>query len=183
MKKKHIEVSKFLSFVLRHKPEHIGIELDSNGWVNLDDLLEGCEKKGKVFTKSLIEEVVSTNDKKRFVISNDNMRIRANQGHSVKVDLELEPQTPPEFLYHGTVDRFLESIGKHGLAKKERQHVHLSKDIETAMKVGDRRGKAVLLRVKSGLMHQEGCKFYLSANGVWLADKVPAEYIEFDWNK
>ncbi len=174
---KHI--SKFLSLVLRHKPEAIGIHMDSEGWVDVQELLVKCSAHKRYINLQLLQQVVNTNDKKRFAFNHDQTRIRANQGHTVEVDLMLEPSVPPAYLYHGTVARFLESIQASGLKKMERQHVHLSKDLETATKVGSRRGKPVILKVRAEDMHRDGHTFYLSNNGVWLCDAVPAGYIEF----
>jgi putative RNA 2'-phosphotransferase len=150
------KTSKFLSFVLRHKPEAIGLTLDANGWANLDELMDKANTSGEVsnLDRALIQEVVDTSDKKRFIISDDRQRIRANQGHSVDVDLQLKPVAPPEFLYHGTATRFLESILANGLKPQQRQHVHLSTDIETATSVGQRYGKPVILKIKALLMHE-----------------------------
>ncbi len=172
-------VSKFLSLVLRHKPQEIGILLDANGWANIDELIEKSRSKGIYLTFDTIEEVVLTNDKQRFALSDDCCRIRANQGHSVSVDLQLLKTEPPAFLYHGTVDKFIDSIKKSGLQKMSRQHVHLSKDHETAHKVGSRRGAPVILKINAGQMHNDGYAFYCSENGVWLCHDVPVKYIEF----
>lgn len=174
---KHI--SKFLSLVLRHKPEEIGIQMDSNGWVDVDELIEKCAKRGKGFSFETLEEVVETNDKKRFAFNDDFSKIRANQGHTVEIDLELEPKEPLEFLYHGTVAKFIDSIKDGGLQKMQRQHVHMSKDLETAIKVGSRRGKPVILKIHAAEMYKDGHAFYQSKNGVWLCDEVPVKYIEF----
>lgn len=174
---KHI--SKFLSLVLRHKPEEIGIEMDPNGWVDVDELIEKCSKKGRKFSFETLEEVVETNDKKRFTFNDDFSKIRANQGHTVDVDLEFEAKEPLDFLYHGTVEKFIESIKATGLQKMSRLHVHLSKDLDTAVKVGSRRGKPIILKVRAAEMHKDGYAFYQSKNGVWLCDEVPAKYIEF----
>ncbi len=174
---KHL--SKFLSLVLRHKPEEIGITMDANGWVNVDELIEKCHSKGWQMTFETLDELVSTNDKQRFAFSDDYSFIRANQGHSVNVDLQLKPQDPLAFLYHGTVEKFVAAIRTHGLQKMQRQHVHLSKDVETAIKVGSRRGKPVILKVRAGDMHADGYSFFLSENGVWLCDQVPSKYIDF----
>ncbi len=174
------KTSKFLSFVLRHKPEAIGLELDTNGWAHLDELILKANASGEVnnLDRELIEEVVNTNDKKRFIIDDERQRIRANQGHSVNVDLQLKPVTPPEFLYHGTATRFLDSILKVGLKPQKRQHVHLSEDIETATAVGQRYGKPVILTIKALLMHEKGFVFYRSENGVWLTDSVSIKFID-----
>ena len=176
------KISKFLSFVLRHKPDAIGLTLDEQGWAYIDELINKAKQSGEVTTldRALIQEVVDTNDKKRFVISEDGQRIRAAQGHSIDVDLQLKPVKPPEFLYHGTATRFLDSILKEGLKPQQRQHVHLSKDIETATAVGQRYGKPVILTVKALLMHEQGFSFYISENGVWLTSAVPIEFFQQD---
>lgn len=174
---KHI--SKFLSLVLRHKPEEIGISMDSEGWVDVDELIEKCNRKKQSLDFEILEEVVITNDKQRFSFNDDYTRIRANQGHTIAVDLQFEPVKPLDVLYHGTVAKFIDDIKVNGLKKMQRLHVHLSKDLETATRVGSRRGKAIILKVRASEMHQDGYPFYLSANGVWLCDAVPAKYIEF----
>lgn len=180
MNNRVVTTSKFLSLILRHQPELIGMQLDAEGWLPIDELVANANRNGKYLTRGLLDEVVETNDKKRFIISDDGLRIRANQGHSVEgVDLNLEPNEPPEILYHGTVDAFLASIRKSGLTKQKRHHVHLSADEATATKVGSRRGKPVILTIRSGDMHRAEHVFYLSANGVWLCDAVPSEFIEF----
>lgn len=171
------QISKFLSLILRHQPEKIGLELDENGWAFVDDILEKSKLK---FTIENLEEIVITNDKKRFSFNEDKTKIRANQGHSLKtVNLDLVAQTPPNFLFHGTVDRFIQSIKLEGLKKMKRQHVHLSLDKETAIKVGSRRGKAIILSINTLEMHNKGYKFYKSENGVWLTDNVPSSFIDF----
>jgi len=169
--------SKFLSLVLRHRPDVIGIGLDAEGWVSVEDLLAACAKHGRAVSRDQLDAVVRTNDKQRFAFSADGSRIRANQGHSVQVDLGLAPVEPSELLYHGTVERFLESIRRDGLTKGNRHHVHLSPDIQTATKVGQRRGRPVVLVIEAGRMFRDGHKFYRSENGVWLTDAVPPEYI------
>lgn len=173
------EISKFLSLVLRHKPEIIGLLLDDNGWADTEQLITACARHGHAFSMQELEEVVVTNDKKRFAFNDDKTRIRASQGHSVEVDLALLPQKPPAVLYHGTVDKFLLKIKEEGLKKMNRQHVHLSHEKSTAEKVGGRRGKAIILLIDSELMHKDGIVFYCSANGVWLTDEVPVKYIDF----
>lgn len=166
--------SKFLSLVLRHKPEQIGLVLDSNGWANVDELLE----KTQIDFETL-QKIVDTNDKKRFAFNEDKSKIRASQGHSIQsLDLQLEEKEPPEFLYHGTALRFLESITVQGLTKQSRQHVHLSKDEETALKVGQRHGRPVVLKILSKKMFDDGHKFYLSENNVWLTDHIPTKYLQ-----
>lgn len=173
------KISKFLSFVLRHKPEAIGLILDEQGWASIDELINKAKQSGEIKTldRSLIQEVVDTNDKKRFVISEDGQKIRAAQGHSIGVDLQLKPVIPPELLYHGTATRFLDRILKEGLKPQQRQYVHLSKDTETATAVGQRYGKPVLLKVKARLMYEQDFIFYISENGVWLTDKVPVDFL------
>ena len=170
-------ISKYLSLVLRHDPAAVGVTLDAEGWVNVDDLIAGAARNGSSFTRAELEEVVQTNDKQRFAFSDDGQRIRANQGHSITVDLGLKPETPPEFLYHGTVERFVSSIMTKGLDRRARQHVHLSVDVATATRVGSRRGKPVILQIAAASMHSEGLHFFRSANGVWLTEQVPPEYI------
>lgn len=174
-----VNASKFLSLVLRHKPETIGITLDAEGWADIVELLRksSSHTPGLRLNRALLEEVVATSDKKRFTISEDGQRIRANQGHSVSVDLGLKPVEPPAELFHGTATRFEASIRAEGLIKQSRQHVHLSPDYETAVKVGQRHGKPVVLRINAKAMHEAGHEFFISENGVWLTDGVPPEYI------
>ncbi|OXA94949.1 RNA 2'-phosphotransferase [Flavobacterium hercynium] len=172
-------VSKFLSLVLRHSPEKIGLKLDENGWADVAELIAKCNKKGQKLNPELLDYVVENNDKKRFAYSDDKTKIRASQGHSISVELNLAETEPLDFLYHGTVGKFMESIRNEGLKKMSRQHVHLSKDKETAIKVGSRRGAPQILTIRSGAMFKDGFKFYLSDNNVWLTDEVPAKYIEF----
>ena len=168
------KVSKYLSYLLRHEPESIGLVLNDNGWVSVEDLLSRTE-----ISQQLLEEVVFTNDKQRFAFSADGKMIRANQGHSVKgVQLALESQAPPDILYHGTAAKFIDSIREKGLQKMERHHVHLSATIETATNVGSRHGKPVVLVVNAAQMYGDGIGFYLSNNGVWLTDEVLYWYIE-----
>ncbi len=172
-----IQTSKFLSYVLRHRPDSIGITLDENGWVDVDELLGAAQRNGKRLSRERLEQVVACSDKKRFALSDDGRRIRANQGHSVSVDLDLEPVEPPELLYHGTVERFLDSIRSEGLVRGRRHHVHLSPDEATARTVGSRRGKPVILTVEAARMHAAGHEFFRSANSVWLTESVPAEFL------
>jgi len=176
--KSNRDVSRLMSLALRHQPEAIGIVLDSQGWVEVDALLKGLGRRGHRLSRAELDRVVAESDKKRFAFNEDGTRIRANQGHSVQVDLGLEPAVPPERLYHGTVEKFMDSILATGLHKGERHDVHLSPDLETATKVGSRRGKPVILEIDSGRMHREGFVFRCSANGVWLVDSVPALYIK-----
>lgn len=174
-------VSKFLSLVLRHSPETIGLKLDENGWADVEELIIKCNNRESQnqMTAEILDYVVANNDKKRFAFNEDKTKIRASQGHSISVELNLNETEPSEFLYHGTVSKFLENIKKEGLQKMSRQHVHLSKDRETAVKVGSRRGIPQILTVRSGEMFKNGYTFYLSENNVWLTDEVPAKYIEF----
>ncbi|UKN03871.1 RNA 2'-phosphotransferase [Paracrocinitomix mangrovi] len=176
--KKHI--SKFLSLVLRHQPTLIGLELNDSGWADVSEVIEKSKLKNVVFNVDQLKEVVETNDKKRFAFSDDGLMIRANQGHSVKnVDLKLKEVHPPETLYHGTVEKFIDSIKQHGLQKRSRQHVHLSGDIETAQNVGSRRGKPIILKIQAEQMRKDGYQFFLSENKVWLTDHVPTKYLNF----
>lgn len=168
-----------MSLVLRHKPEHLGLQLDENGWVDVDTLIVAIRKSGVDVDKSLLEKVVRENDKQRFAFNSDQTRIRANQGHSIEVDVELKQKAPPAILFHGTVEKFLDLIRASGLKKMSRQHVHLSAEIKTASNVGSRRGKPVILEVDAMKMAEDGFMFFLSANGVWLTDNVPPEYLNF----
>lgn len=172
-------ISKFLSLVLRHKPETIGLTLDEMGWADVSELLSKLKSEFNDISKEHLQEVVSTNDKKRFAFNEDQSKIRASQGHSIEVELNLAAKQPPEFLYHGTVEKFLDAIKAQGLLKMNRQHVHLSNDLDTAKKVGSRRGTPVILTVASGKMYREGFIFYLSENGVWLTDRIDPRFIQF----
>jgi putative RNA 2'-phosphotransferase len=173
------DTSKFLSLILRHAPEKIELQLDENGWANVDELITQCNKFQKKINLELLNYVVETNDKKRFAFNEDKTMIRASQGHSIKVDLDIEAVIPPDFLYHGTIEKFLEPIKNEGLKRMSRQHVHLSQEKETAIKVGSRRGKPIILIVNTKKMQEDGFKFYLSENKVWLTDQVPPKYIAF----
>jgi putative RNA 2'-phosphotransferase len=177
--KETVKASKFLSLILRHEPERVGIKLDCAGWVNVDELLVAVNQHGLPLTLEELKHVVATNDKKRLAFSEDGSKIRANQGHSIEVDLQYQPEAPPEFLYHGTPEKFVESIRATGLNKGERHDVHLSPDVVTAAKVGQRRGKPVILKLRAGEMHRAGHVFRRSANNVWLVNFVPVEFIEF----
>jgi putative RNA 2'-phosphotransferase len=169
-------ISRFMSLVLRHQPEKIGLELDAQGWVSVAEFMEKMQKAGKNLDFALLEEVVANNNKKRFAFNEDKSRIRANQGHTVEIELGYEAQEPPEILYHGTAFKNIASILQKGILKGERHHTHLSKDIETAINVGSRHGKPVLLIVKAKRMFNEGIAFYCSENGVWLTDYVHPKY-------
>lgn len=170
-------ISKFLSLVLRHRPEIIQLTLDSAGWASVPVLLEALHARGMEADLETLQRVVADNDKQRFSFSPDFQKIRANQGHSVPVDLQLLSKQPPALLYHGTATKHLESIRLHGLLKGTRQHVHLSHDIDTAREVGKRHGVPVVLVIDAAAMYAEGKDFFQSANGVWLTDAVPAHYI------
>jgi putative RNA 2'-phosphotransferase len=175
--KETTNLSKFLSLVLRHKPEEIGITLDEQGWVPVDELLDKLNKSGHSVNFEILQYIVNTNAKKRFAFDADKLKIRASQGHSVEVELGYEAQTPPDVLYHGTGEKSVESIMQSGLEKRNRQHVHLSSDINTAINVGGRHGKPVVLVVAAGEMYRRGYQFYLSENKVWLTDAVPVVFI------
>ncbi len=171
-------LSVFISLVLRHQPDAAGITLDEHGWADVEELIHGINCTGREINMTILEEIVRTDNKQRYSFNEDKRLIRANQGHSVLVDVELKEQAPPEFLYHGTADRFLKSIMAEGLRPMSRLYVHLAEDIETAVKVGRRHGRPVVLKVSSARMNREGIPFYLSENGVWLTKKVDAEYLE-----
>lgn len=182
MNKQLVEISKFLSFVLRHNPQSIGVMLDAEGWVPVGELVAAAARHGQSISREQLDEVVATNDEKRFSFSPDGRLIRANQGHSVEVDLGLVSVEPPELLYHGTVDRFLDSIRERGLIRGNRHHVHLSADRETAARVGQR-GRPVVLVVEAGRMQRDGHQFFQSENGVWLTEAVPVAYLQFPREK
>ena len=173
---KEKETSKYISLILRHKPEAIGITLDEHGWANVDELIAGVSKTHPLDMEAL-ERIVAEDEKQRYSFNEDKTLIRANQGHSIPVDVELEEVEPPEVLYHGTGEKYTASIEAQGLIPKSRLYVHLSADEETAHKVGSRHGKPVIYKVQAGRMHKEGFKFYRSANGVWLIKHVPVKYM------
>ena len=174
-----VQLSKFLSFVLRHKPDAIGLVLDAEGWAGIDDLIAkgNAAAAGTRFDRDDLLNVVATSDKKRFSLSSDGLHIRAAQGHSVSVELGLVPREPPPVLYHGTATRFVEAILVEGLKPQSRQQVHLSLDVVTAHRVGQRHGKPVIFKVDAARMHAQGFKFYVADNGVWLTDAVPPEFL------
>ena len=171
------EISKFIALILRHKPEAIGISLDEHGWANVDELIEGIAKQYS-FDRNMLEEIVATDNKQRYSFNEDHTLIRANQGHSIPVDVELKKVNPPESLYHGSAEKYEDSIVAQGLIPKSRLYVHLSEAYETAVNVGKRHGKPVIYKVLSGKMAQDGYEFFLSENGVWLTKSVPAGYLE-----
>ena len=177
MEKDLKHISKFMSLVLRHKPETIGLQLDEQGWADVDELIAKMNEQGTGLDLATLQTVVDTNDKKRFAFNEDKTKIRASQGHSVSIELGLQAQLPPDTLYHGTAERFLESILQTGLDKQQRQHVHLSWQLATAKAVGSRHGRPVILHIDAKAMAAAGFLFYLSENNVWLVDSVPVEYI------
>lgn len=166
-----------MSLILRHKPEVIGITLDEHGWANVDELIAGIAKNNE-FNMDILEEIVRSDEKQRYSFNDDKTLIRANQGHSIPVYVELEEKEPPDMLWHGTGEKYVASIDEQGLIPKSRLYVHLSKDEETAIKVGKRHGTPVLYHVLSKQMFEDGYKFYLSANGVWLTKEVPVKYLK-----
>ena len=177
--KEIIRASKFLSLILRHEPERVGLKLGESGWVDVNELLQAVNTNGVTLTLEQLQHIVATSDKKRYAFSEDGQRIHASQGHSVEVDLQYAPQTPPEILYHGTATRFLDGIRKDGLQKMGRHDVHLSAETKVTLQVGGRHGKPVLLTIHAGEMHRAGHVFRCSANGVWLVDQVPPQFIDF----
>lgn len=176
--KETIKISKFLSLVLRHKPQTIGLQLDDNGWAEVNEVIDKVNRNGFTITPDTLNHVVVTNNKKRFSFNEDRTKIRANQGHSIEINLYLKEVSPPQHLYHGTGERSVKSILATGLKKRNRQHVHLSSDIETAIVVGRRHGKPKVVIIEAAQMKDEGFPFYLSENGVWLTDYVPPEFLQ-----
>lgn len=175
--KRRVRISKFMSLVLRHEPEKANLTLEAGGWVRIDDLLAGAATAGVRFTRGELEAVVSACEKQRFAIDETGTKIRANQGHSTEVELQFEPAEPPAELFHGTAERNLVAILRDGLLKMARHHVHLSSDSDTAKKVGSRHGKPVILIVDAAKMRSDGHTFFCSANGVWLVEHVPPQYL------
>jgi len=176
-------LSKYLSYLLRHHPEKVNLELDEFGWTDVNELIEKINTNstnGNALNRTLLEKVVANNNEKRFAFNEDNTKIRASQGHSITINLGYEAIEPPTYLYHGTATRFLESIKEKGLQKMQRHHVHLSEHKATAVDVGKRHGKVIVLVVKSKEMHEAGHEFFVSKNKVWLTDIVPVEFIEFE---
>ena len=171
-------ISKYMCLILRHKPEAIGITLDEHGWANVVELIDGIRKDNPGFDLDHLYEIVETDSNGRYAFNEDKTLIRCNQGHSIPVDVELEEKQPPEFLYHGTGEKYVVSIDQIGLIPKSRLYVHLSSDVDTAEKVGQRHGKEVVYQVASGQMYRDGYKFYLSVNNVWLTKEVPTKYLE-----
>lgn len=176
--KKLVKISKYLSKHLRHQPERLGLILEDGGWIAVENLLNACARHNFPVSISELKEVVEKNDKKRFSFDASGRKIRANQGHSIEIDLQLKPQTPPDALYHGTAERNEDSIKEHGLLKMARHAVHLSVDIETARRVGARHGKPLIFKVDAKKMATEGFEFFVSENGVWLVDAIPPQFLE-----
>ncbi|MCK5903063.1 MAG: RNA 2'-phosphotransferase [Cocleimonas sp.] len=174
--KQKIRTGKFISLILRHHPENINLSLDPSGWVSVDQLLRGMQQQGHAITQEQLEELVAGNDKQRYGFNADKTRIRANQGHSVKIDLQLESIKPPDLLYHGTASRFMKAIQQQGLQKLRREHVHLSTDKNTAWNIGSRHGLPIILKIYADVMYQAGFEFYCSDNGVWLTEHIPTSY-------
>lgn len=175
--RERVRISKFLSYHLRHDPAGLGLQLEPGGWVPVEALLAASARRGVAISRAQLEEVVATSDKRRFALDAEGAKIRANQGHSVEVDLQLAPAEPPRWLYHGTAEASVPAILREGLLKLQRHHVHLSADEATARKVGARRGRAVILRVDAAGMRAAGATFYRAENGVWLVDHVPPDYL------
>ncbi len=176
--KKAKAISKYLSYILRHDPDDAGITLDKNGWTNTNILIQQLKLRFPEVDKTLLEYIVATNNKQRFIFNDDKSLIRANQGHSIDVELNLIEQEPPTVLFHGTTIDSVRSIMEEGLKKQSRHHVHLSENVTTALQVGSRHGRVAILKIHSGKMYADGYTFYISANHVWLTDHVPPAYIE-----
>ena len=170
-------LGRYIALILRHKPDVIGITLDKHGWANVKDLIDGINNT-QYFTMEMLEEIVNKDNKQRYSFNEDKTFIRANQGHSIKVDVDLKEKIPPDILYHGTGEKYCNSIDKNGLTSKSRLYVHLSRDINTAIDVGSRHGNPIIYKIKSKKMYEDGYKFYISKNNVWLTEKVPVKYIE-----
>lgn len=171
-------LSVFISLILRHKPSEVGITLDEHGWANVNELIKGINNSGRKIDMEILEEIVRTDNKGRYSFNENKTLIRANQGHSIPVDVELKEVAPPDILYHGTATKFIDSIKKQGIKSMSRLYVHLSKDLETATKVGKRHGNCVVLRIDTKKMFEDGIKFYLSENGVWLTKFVDWKYVK-----
>ncbi|HEK4597347.1 TPA: RNA 2'-phosphotransferase [Clostridioides difficile] len=172
------KLSIFISLILRHKPETIGIKLDDYGYADVNELIEKINNTGRNINIEILEQIVKEDNKQRYSFNDDRSKIRANQGHSINVNVELRELEPPKYLYHGTATRFLDNIKNEGIIKQSRLYVHLSRDIDTAIKVGKRHGTPVILKINTGKMYENGYKFYLSENNVWLCKYIPFEYVE-----
>ena len=175
---KQLQLSRFLSLVLRHRPEAIGIRLDRNGWAEVDVLIEAMNQHGRFIDHDTLKQIVAMDNKQRYTFSHDKKRIRASQGHSIDIDLNLTPTVPPEILFHGTDSGSIAQIKQQGLRPQKRNHVHLSTDLETAIRIGSRHGKPVVLMVDAKKMYEHGQLFYLSENNIWLTDSIMPEYLQ-----
>lgn len=175
----NVKLGKYLCLILRHEPEAIGIQIDPFGWALINELIDGMNRAGKNIDRTKLDEIVATDPKNRYSYNDEKTKIRANNGHSLSVDVHAAPAVPPDILYHGTALRFVESIRRRGLMKQCRNHVHLAADYGTAVNVGTRHGKAVVLKINTLEMHNDGIKFYSSENGLWLTDNIPVKYIQF----
>ncbi|MCT6589341.1 RNA 2'-phosphotransferase [Pantoea dispersa] len=179
MSKKYTDISKFLSYLLRHQPEAVGLSLDKDGWAVITDLILCAKQEGYILDPDIIQAVITSSDKKRFILSDDGLHIRAAQGHSTQqVDIAYQEKTPPDILYHGTATRFISEIREQGLLPMSRQYVHLSTDEVTAIQVGQRHGKPLVLKIKALTMYEQGFKFFQAENGVWLTSSVPYQFIQ-----
>ncbi|KTR88020.1 RNA 2'-phosphotransferase [Pantoea dispersa] len=179
MSKKYTDISKFLSYILRHQPEAVGLSLDKDGWAVITDLILFAKQEGYILDPDIIQAVITSSDKKRFILSDDGLHIRAAQGHSTQqVDIAYQEKTPPDILYHGTATRFISEIREQGLLPMSRQYVHLSTDEVTAIQVGQRHGKPLVLKIKALTMYEQGFKFFQAENGVWLTSSVPYQFIQ-----
>lgn len=179
MSKKYTDISKFLSYILRHQPEAVGLSLDKDGWAVITDLILCAKQEGYILDPDIIQAVITSSDKKRFILSDDGLHIRAAQGHSTQqVEIAYQEKTPPDILYHGTATRFITKIREQGLLPMSRQYVHLSPDEVTAIQVGQRHGKPLVLKIKALTMYEQGFKFFQAENGVWLTSSVPYQFIQ-----
>ncbi|EOE7167605.1 RNA 2'-phosphotransferase [Clostridioides difficile] len=172
------KLSIFISLILRHKPETIGIKLDDYGYADVNELIEKINNTGRNINIEILEQIVKEDNKQRYSFNEDRSKIRANQGHSINVNVELRELEPPRFLYHGTATRFLDNIKKEGIISKSRLYVHLSNDIDTAVQVGKRHGIPIVLKINAGKMYENDYKFYLSENNIWLCEYIPFKYVE-----
>ncbi|HGT0205763.1 TPA: RNA 2'-phosphotransferase [Clostridioides difficile] len=172
------KLSIFISLILRHKPETIGIKLDDYGYADVNELIEKINNTGRNINIEILEQIVKEDNKQRYSFNDDRSKIRANQGHSINVNVELRELEPPKYLYHGTATRFLDNIKNEGIIKQSRLYVHLSRDIDIAVKVGKRHGTPVILKINTGKMYENGYKFHLSENNVWLCEYIPFKYVE-----
>ena len=171
-------ISRYMALLLRHHPEQAGITLDEHGWAHVDELIKGIQKRYPQFQREILEEIVRTDSKQRYAFNEDHTLIRTNHGHSIPVDIEFKHAVPPDILYHGTAKKYVSSIQQQGLISKSRLYVHLSTDVETAIKVGKRHGEPVIYQIDAKQMYQDGIIFYLSANYIWLVKKVPLQYMK-----